>query len=311
MKLPVLFVHGIGGSSESWAEPHIRKLREKTLSELRQLLKDKAPRDAAEALVVRSVYWKGALEKPQNQLRGALATYFGWVVSALTWQERIFRNVVKKLHAFQSVIVPMFIGDIVGYLGKEGRIGVEERFAAALEALLEETGEDDAPMTFVAHSLGTVITSNYIYDRMSAHWKDGVNRMDARFVFANLFTAGSPLALFSMRFGGPENFNRPVRVEHPRGRWVNILDKDDPVSMPLRVLNAAYETAVTADCQVDSGWNWGQAHVEYFERTDTLDIVAKKLAIDWAALNGALPPAELDALYAAYDKAVLSKELSR
>ncbi len=304
MKLPVIFVHGIGGSDADWAAPSIEKLEKKVLAELKRILKDKAPIDVSSVVCIKSVYWKTALEKPQNDLQGVLSRYFDLILAALTPAERIFRNVVKKLHKAQRTIVPMFIGDIIGYLTKEGKIGVEEKFGAALDAVLRETPGEDAPMTFVSHSLGTVITSNYIYDRMDAHRKGGVNRMDERFVFFNLFTAGSPLALFSMRFGGPEHFNMPIEVEDPRGRWVNVIDKDDPVAMPLRLLNAAYEKAVAADYAVDSGWNWGQAHMMYFEKTDTLDIVARKLAVDWAAVNRALPATDIERLYAEYDKTV-------
>ncbi len=304
MKLPVIFVHGIGGSNANWAAPAIAKLEKKILAELKRILKDKAPDHISSVAAIKSVYWKTALEQPQNDLQGVLARYFGNILASLNPFERIFRNVVKKVHEIQRDVVPMFIGDIIGYLAKEGKMGVEEKFGEALDAVLRETPGTDVPMTFVSHSLGTVITSNYIYDRMDVHRKGGVNRMDERFVFFNLFTAGSPLALFSMKFGGPEHFNTPIQVEDPRGRWVNVIDKDDPVAMPLRLLNASYQKAVAADYAVDSGWNWGQAHMMYFEKTDTLDIVARKLAIDWTAFNQKLPQAAIEKLYAEYDKNV-------
>jgi hypothetical protein len=305
MKLPVIFVHGIGGSDVNWAASAIAKLEKKVLVELKRILGNSAPTDVASVVTVKSVYWKTALQEPQNDLQGMLAKYFGNVVVALNPFDALFRNVLKKFQKVQSTVVPMFIGDIIGYLAKEGKLGVEERFGAALDTLLVEAPGEDVPLTFVLHSLGTVITSNYIFDRMDSHREKGINRMDPRFVFLNLFTAGSPLALFSMKFGGPEHFNLPVQVEDARGRWINVIDKDDPVAMPLRLLNASYEKAVAADYPVDSGfWNWGQAHMEYFDKTDTLDVVARKLAVDWASFNKALSEADLARLYAEYDKSV-------
>ncbi|MCG3175185.1 MAG: hypothetical protein MOGMAGMI_00107 [Candidatus Omnitrophica bacterium] len=304
MKLPVLFVHGIGGSDERWAEPIIARLERKVLAELRAILRQRAPHRASEVLVCRSVYWKTALEEPQRSLQRILTAYLGAVRAALSPIEAVFRAVLKRVHKLQSTVVPLFIGDIIGYLAVEGKLGVEKRFTEALDALLTDARGKDVPLTIVSHSLGTVVTSNYIYDRMSEHRARGINRMDTRYILHNLYTAGSPLALFSMKFGGPEHFDRPVSVEHPRGLWINVIDKDDPVSMPLRPLNTAYAHAVHADYAVDSGWNWGDAHMRYFERTDTLDIIARKLAIDWVACNASLPAADIERLYRDYDQRI-------
>ncbi len=74
--------------------------------------------------------------------------------------------------------------------------------------------------------------------------------------------------------------------------------------MPLRLLNDSYKKAVHSDYPVNSGWYWGAAHTEYFTKTDTLDIIARKLAIDWIAKNNALPREAIDKLYASFDKKV-------
>lgn len=304
MKLAAVMIHGIGGSTESWAEEPIRRLSEKILAQLKAILKSKAPADISEVLVIKSVYWKTVLQKPQNELQAMLARYFGWVIQSLNFWESLFKAIFKLLYKYQNMIVTLFIGDIVGYMAKEGKLGVEAKIDAAIEALAVETPGKDMPLTFISHSLGTVIASNYIYDRMDAHRKNGVNRMDERFIFSNMFTAGSPIALFSMKFNGPESFNLPIHVENPNGRWVNFLDKDDPIAMPLRLLNPSYDTAVSSDYQVNTGWFWGTAHTEYFSRSNTLDLIVRKLAIDWAALNLKLPREKIDKLYEEYDRSV-------
>jgi pimeloyl-ACP methyl ester carboxylesterase len=304
MKLSVILIHGIGGSSESWAEPVIEKLQKKTLTELKNILKDKAPTNISEVLAIKSVYWKTALQKPQNELQSVLARYFGWVIQGLNAWDSLFKWAFKAFYKYQNMIVTLFIGDIVGYMAKEGKIGIDQKVDAAMEALAAESSDKNKPLTFISHSLGTVIASNYIFDKMNAHRKNGVNRMDERFIFSNMFTAGSPIALFSMKFNGPESFNLPVEVEDPSGRWINILDKDDPIAMPLRLLNSSYQKAVFSDYQVNSGWFWGTAHTEYFTKTNTLDLIARKLAIDWAAINQKIEPPKIAALYEAYDRTV-------
>jgi hypothetical protein len=117
----------------------------------------------------------------------------------------------------------------------------------------------------------------------------------------NFFTLGSPLALFSLQHGGPEAFSKPVRVEHPDGRWVNIRDKDDPVGMPLKTLNAEYQAAVHHDVEVDTG-DYLLAHMGYFSHELVLRAIGRKLALDWAAGNRVLPAKDLQALFKAYDQ---------
>ena len=48
------------------------------------------------------------------------------------------------------------------------------------------------------------------------------------------------------------------------GRWVNIFDEDDPVGMPLKVLNEAYNKVVHKDVLVNSGV-YGISHTNYFK----------------------------------------------
>src|SRR3989338_8607031 len=135
MKLAVVLVHGIGGSDENWAEPVIKKLQSKTLSEVGKILPGQSPSDVSEILVVSSVYWKTALQKPQNELQRVLAGYFGWVVQSLNAWDSLFKSVFKKFYKYQNMIVTLFIGDIVGYMAKEGKMGVEEKIDAALNGL--------------------------------------------------------------------------------------------------------------------------------------------------------------------------------
>ena len=99
-------------------------------------------------------------------------------------------------------------------------------------------------------------------------------------------------------------FTSPVSVESPEGRWVNIFDEDDPVGMPLKVLNEAYDKVVHKDVLVNSGV-YGISHANYFKRSSkVLDIICQKLAIDWIAVNQKLPQEQIDKLYQEYDRTV-------
>ena len=155
----------------------------------------------------------------------------------------------------------------------------------------------------MAHSLGTVITSDYIYEQNDPNSDtSGPKVMKQHFILQNLFTVGSPISLFSLRFGGPEMFTSPISVESPSGRWVNIFDEDDPVGMPLKVLNDDYDKVVHQDALVNSGV-YGISHAHYFKKNSkVIDIICQKLAIDWIAFNQKLPKDKIDQLYEEYDK---------
>ena len=115
---------------------------------------------------------------------------------------------------------------------------------------------------------------------------------------SNFFTMGSPLALFALRYGA-ELFNKPINVDGA-GRWVNILDKDDPIAYPLRELNEEYKAVVLADLEVNVGL-WGIAHVQYWKNQSVHRIIAAKLALDWLRINNRLPAGDLQKMQEKYD----------
>lgn len=117
----------------------------------------------------------------------------------------------------------------------------------------------------------------------------------------NFFTMGSPLPLFSLQFGGPDIFTNPVNIQDPQGRWVNIYDKGDPIAYPLKPLNEAYNLAVLKDQEVKVGM-FLVSHVKYWSHAKVHSIIARKLSLDWLRFNNKLDKAQLDKLYADYDK---------
>ena len=137
--------------------------------------------------------------------------------------------------------------------------------ARALHRLAIEAGVD-APLSVVAHSLGSVIASNYLYDlgkpellshEVRAHMTDGP--LERGETFTHFFTAGSPLAIWALHH---EEFGSPLTVPssalsayHPDlvGSWLNFFDRDDVIGYPLRQVNEAYAAAVTEDVSVNAG----------------------------------------------------------
>lgn len=112
---------------------------------------------------------------------------------------------------------------------------------------------DTYDISIVAHSLGSVIASDYLYDNPKLKIK-------------NFFTVGSPIALYSLRYG-IENFCKPISNTE---NWINIWNKYDVVSYPLKKLNAAYDGVVKKDIGFHKGSIFLKllklSHVTYFKK---------------------------------------------
>ncbi len=304
MTLSILLVHGIGDNKKDWAIDIIRDLKKKTLSEIKNLVKTDFPEDADAVLQVSSVYWKDVFEKGEEELRRILDKAREDDAAHEVKNNpflRLWQFIRKLLLRLQNKITTGFVGDIIGYLNADARVIVYSRITDSLNQIISQ---ERSPLTFITHSLGTVIASDYIYDKLKVRRLQSFEGFHEKFLLENIFTVGSPLALFSLRYGGPETFQNPIHVESSFGCWLNIYDKDDPIGMPLKPLNEAYGKAVTDDVKVEAGV-YGLSHIEYFTKSKTLDIIAKKLALDWARLNNRLSEADIAKMYGNYNKDLL------
>ena len=302
MKLTVILVHGIGSNRKDWADEIIPVIQKRLKSKLEKILGKDAPAKIDDVLVISRVYWEGIFKEREAELRKKLDGFPKPVKGGGPWWNRVLRYFWRIFKKFQNEVITDYIGDIVGYLHPPAQRAVYSAISETLKSV-KPGDPGKSPLTFIAHSLGTVITSDYIYEQNNSQSRlSGPKIMKDHFILENLFTVGSPIALFSLRFGGPEMFNKPVSVETSQGRWVNIFDEDDPVGMPLKVLNEAYQKVIHKDVLVNSGV-YGISHTGYFKRSSkVIDIVCQKLAIDWVAFNKKLSPSEIERLYADYDK---------
>ncbi len=307
MKLTLVLVHGIGNTRKNWSDKIIPAIERRLKSKLKKLLGTQAPTTMDEVAVISYVYWEGIFKEREAELNKKLDGFPKPIKAGGPWWNRLLRYIWKLFKGFQNKVITDYIGDIVGYLHPPAQKAVYAKISDILKGCYSRLGKpnEKSSLTFVAHSLGTVMTSDYIYEQNNPQSRvSGPKVMKDHFILNNLFTVGSPISLFSLRFGGPEMFTSPISVECPSGRWVNIFDEDDPVGMPLKVLNEAYDEVVHKDVLVNSGV-YGISHTNYFKRTSkVLDIICQKLAIDWIALNQKLPQADIEKLYAEYDRNV-------
>ncbi|MBI3221450.1 MAG: hypothetical protein HYZ44_18210 [Bacteroidetes bacterium] len=305
MKLAVVLVHGIGNYRKNWASKIIPTIENRLKLKLKNILGSEAPKNIGDVVVISRTYWEGVFKDRERKLRNKFDGFPKPTKAGGPWWDEIGKYIWRPFKRFQNEIIADFIGDIIGYLHKDAQRAVYKKISDTLKGCCSRVKEDGdkIPLTFIAHSLGSVMTSDYIYEQNNPlSDTSGPKIMKDHFILDNFFTVGSPLSLFSLRFGGPEAFIKPISIESPQGRWVNIVDEDDPVGMPLKVLNDAYNKVILKDVIINSGV-YGISHLGYFKKSSkALDIICQKLAIDWIALNQKLPKEEIDKLYEDYDK---------
>ena len=277
-KLAVLFVHGVEVSDEKYARTAVDLLT--------GAFARRAGVSGDEALVVSSAHWVPVLQDREQQLGDRLAGnnvkwFFDWLDrtgSAVTTGSAgalvrlLMSGLVRVLPGAGDFHWPtlrwlavQYIGDAIAYQPHNKQIygDVHAELARSLRELAEKAGPD-APLCVIAHSLGSVVVSNYFYDVQAPSLYPTAPELPTRVravmgstplergeTLAFLYTLGSPLALYMLGLTVDE-MDRPVVVPHPKikvsmrghGGWTNFYSADDVIAAPLARLSAAYAGAV-------------------------------------------------------------------
>jgi hypothetical protein len=323
-KIAVAFIHGIEIDDRDYAATAVKLLK-------RHFSGHAGGCDPDAALVVRAAYWSDVVRTQEKRLLydvvgsggGGLFAWLRWLVTRMNagFQAALVpfgvAAAVRSLPGLTNLHYPAlrwvmtdFVGDAVAYQITPGERRVYDaihgRIADALGELADEAGPD-APLCIIAHSLGTIIASNYFYDlqaeratpkKLVAHSvRARMTRtpLEMGETLTHFYTLGSPLALWTLRY---PDFGTPIAVpapalarHHPglEGEWVNFYDKDDLIGYPLRNLGAKYERAVTADVAVRIGgllvsWN-PLVHPWYWNDSRVIEPIAAAIARSWQHVN--------------------------
>jgi pimeloyl-ACP methyl ester carboxylesterase len=242
-KVGVLFVHGMGSTMDDFAHDTIQEIRNRVSG--RGLNRDD--------IAWESVYWAPVLSPRETQL---------WVdLSAendLNWAKlrKFFINSFGNVTAYQSVHERN--NDVYSQIHKM----VHE----SLKELRAKLGGADKPLIVVAHSLGSVIMSNYIWDRQQGKDPEqfGATAFERMETLAGLVTLGTNIPLFTLAHDPVAciDFPPPALPENlkQRAKWLNFYDSDDVLAWPLKPLSMRYAETVTEDIEVSVGniltaWN--------------------------------------------------------
>jgi hypothetical protein len=283
-KIAVAIIHGVGKQDPQFADGMTQELKGRFAKELGQKIQD-----PASDLAILPVYWapvlQGAEEELWKRMKRAGELDF-------TTLRRFLVDFAADAIAYQPTPTDRWIYD-----------GIHEKFAEILNRLAAEAGQK-APLCVIAHSLGSVIASNYFYDLQhpersliarNVKKRIGNTPLERGKTFALFYTLGSPIAMWSLRY---PNFGVPIAVPSPelskyypnlKGEWVNFYDEDDVIGYPLKTLNEAYRKAIKADRQINAGGllsSWNPAsHLGYWTDNDVTKPIAQELVRTWRAVN--------------------------
>jgi hypothetical protein len=178
----------------------------------------------------------------------------------------IFDNVqIEFLKTYKEYDFKIFNGSIkkfVIYFG--GDIIVYENLKKEIFKLINKTIDKTKEINFLTHSLGGVIISDFLYNNPDIKVK-------------NLITTGNPLALYSLRYG-INNFTKTINNTE---KWVNVWNKYDSLSFPLKCLNQQYSDIVTEDIDLKKGnlieRIFKISHFSYLKNKNLFKIINKLL----------------------------------
>jgi hypothetical protein len=200
------------------------------------------------------------------------------------------------------------VGDVFTYLTTAGKQIIQARLKQKIFQARDAqiAAGDPAPhfVSIAAHSLGSVVTydlARYFGDSPDGQLEIGSARL------ANLFTFGSPLALFSLLEYGqnrqvvgdgaiemlgvlsdgqspqvdPHPYSkRGIRLDFQQGKWLNFYDQQDVIACTLAQLYG--HAAPIDDIPVQTGSI--HAHTSYWGNDEMARQIAAQLRLTLAAL---------------------------
>jgi hypothetical protein len=286
-KIAVAVIHGAGAQGANFAD----KLKAAIKEDFSNLVKGV---DVDSCLKFMPVHWAPIMQVPEDELWRKMTKFdFPW----------------KPLRKF----VVSNAADAFAYQPSPKEKTVYEKIhaemARSLSTLAQKAGEN-APLCVIGHSLGTVIASNYFYDisycltppKVGKYIRD--NSLEQGKTLVLFYTMGCPIALWGVRFA---NFGKPIRVPakevanfYPpvEGGWINLYERHDVFSFPLRPLNDEYK-AMVRDCSVRIGkcislisHLFPTCHEDYWTSRGVAACIAEGLAQVWCEINNQpfIPP---------------------
>lgn len=217
------------------------------------------------------------------------------------WQ-RVEKSHVKLRYKTGREFFITYIADAILYQRLPGNNGPYTKIHSQIMKQMTELARDvdqDTNLCIVAHSMGSVVMSNILWDMtkrpegvilnesmrrelIPATW-DLVDRLQY------LWTLGSPIAIWSAIHEEPKPIAVPGKSLRHRGLntgWRNILDPDDVIAYPLSGLGSEWKFVQDIRLNVGdsfTGWN-PLSHIMYWSSNAVIDLVVSDLVRSYESL---------------------------
>ncbi len=267
-KIGVLIIHGIGNQMPNYANNFIKDIQEKL-----------------EHFEINPEFVKIVPATWSHEVQAA--------------EEELWRNVTQKdplnFNKLRKFMISYF-GDAVAYAGTPNKSNgmyhkIHENLQETIQKLRVDLGGADKPLIIIAHSFGSVIASDYIWDRQQLDKDNSIDLMaDNDFekmrTLSGFFTFGSNIPLFTLGYHPLQAIQFPpthLPENHKKkAKWYNFYDVDDVLGFPLKSLSDSYNEMVSDDVQVNVG-NWLESwnplcHFGYWKDEDCLNAIADFIA---------------------------------
>jgi len=231
-RLGVMIIHGMGAQKKDFADGLIENLKKRLGGQ-------------AADVEFMPCFWADILQKYEDK----------------TW-ERLLSATRMDARRTRRFIVSA-LGDAAGYLAgyfKDGHYAyddIHEEIRSSLQTLEQRLkGSTSAPLLVLAHSLGSVMVSNYIWDEQTGKGI-GKTSFEKMQLLCGFITFGSNIPLFLP----PRNIIECIRFpdkslpqKYRNGaRWVNAYDPDDILGYPLSTIWTKQNGTSIEDVLVNAG----------------------------------------------------------
>lgn len=281
--LSVVVIHGIGDQPRTYHQP----LAERVKAEFAAL--SGMPAGEVDGVIrFRAVDWSGIGRQEQEDL---LALYYPTPGRRYTFTD---------LYPLRQMLVTGF-DDALLYLSQHWHDDIKDRLQQAIleegRWLRQQYSQGPLFVSVVAHSLGAVIAYDVCYDFFAeiSHFLQEIKPSQPHasppeilaldLELSNLFTMGSPLAIWSLTHDPAKRWyrDRPVAVR-PGGVWYNFYSRWDPIAFPLAPIYPELARAgVLSDFRV---WSGANAHSGYWACRPVARSIAERLWADYQEFVG-------------------------
>lgn len=172
-------------------------------------------------------------------------------------------------------------GNVLVYQSTYWKEAIRQRVVEKITPFIPTSGS----ISLIGHSLGSVVGFDVAYYNPV----NNPNWTCQNFYLSNLFTIGSPIAIFTLDLqdtdGQPKTrYTNPpdMKLVRDDGVWYNFFDAQDLIGYPLETL---YPNQVK-DFLVQTGTLPQTAHIGYWSNDEVAANIAARLKLDYERVTG-------------------------